>query len=158
MTLMAGPASAVSFGKRLEALALGSVLFVGTLGIGWLVWSLFEWTSGRTPSYQLLGLRVVRVSDGQPIGLMKSMVRSSICGLLLLPTMAVCCVIGICFVLGASAPDRLLRDPQRAPWDRLTATNVTDERIGPWVGGEFSPVLEPVDLASAPRASGVRYN
>ena len=158
MTLMAGPGSAASFGKRLEALALGSVLFVGTLGIGWIVWSLFEWGSGRTPSYHLLGLRVVRISNGRPIGLGRSMARSSICGLLLLPTIAVCCVIGICFLLGASAPDRLLRDPQRAPWDRLTATRVTDERMGPGVGGEFAAVLEPVDLASAPRASGARYN
>lgn len=158
MILMAGPGSAASFGKRLEALALGSVLFVGTLGVGWIIWSLFEWGSGRTPSYQLLGLRVVRVSDGQPIGLGKSIARSGICGLLLLPTIAVCCVIGICFVLGASAPAGMLRDPRRAPWDRLTATNVIDERTGPWVGGEFAPVLEPVDLASAPRASGARYN
>jgi len=155
MVSMAGRQPAASFGKRIEAFALTPLLFVATLGIGWLVWSVFEWRNGRTPSYRLLGLRVVRLSDERPIGLGKSLERGSICCLLVLPTIAICCVIGISFLLGASPPDGLLRDPRTSPWDHLTATKVTNEHTRPWANGDFGHgVLEPIDLAGDTRASG----
>ena len=125
---MAAPAPAASLGRRMEALALAPLLFVGTLGVGWLVWCALEWGKGRTPSYRVLGLRVVRAADEQPTRLVRSFARSSICFLLVLPTILICCVIGISFVFGASAPGDLLRHPRTALWDRLTATKVVDER------------------------------
>jgi hypothetical protein len=158
MILMAGNESAASFGKRIEALALTPLLFVITLGFGWMVWSVFEWRNGRTPSYRLLRLHVVRLSDGQPIRLGRSIVRSGICCLLLLPTIVVCAIVGVCFVFGASAPDDLFSDPRRAPWDHLTNTKVTSERTEPLVGGEFGPVFQPIDLAKATTESTARYN
>ena len=36
---------------------LGLALFIGTLGIGYVTWSLFEWGHGRTPAQRMLGLR-----------------------------------------------------------------------------------------------------
>jgi hypothetical protein len=159
MVPMAGHQPAASLGKRIEALALTLLLFVVTLGVGWLVWSVLEWRNGRTPSYRRLGLRVVRASDGRPIRLFRSLARSSICGLLVIPTVAVCCVIGISFVFGASPPDDLLRHPRTAPWDYLTATRVTDERTPPDVGGEFGhEILGPIDLSRATRPSGAQDN
>jgi hypothetical protein len=141
MWSMAKFGAPASLGRRMEAFALAPVLFVVTLGVGWLVWCILEWRNGRTPSYRLLGLRVVRTSDGRPIGLARSLARSSICCLLVIPTAAICCVVGVCFAVGASPPDDLLRRPRTAPWDRLTATKVTDERtrlrLDPGLRGEM---------------------
>src|ERR1700728_1763023 len=116
MVPMAGCQPAASLGKRLEALVLTVLLLVVTLVIGWLIWSVFEWRKGQTPSYRLLGLRIVGLSDEQPIRLGRSLARACICCLLVIPPIAVCCVIGICFTLGASPPDGLLRRPRIAPW------------------------------------------
>ena len=124
------------------------VLLVGTLVVGWLVWSVFEWRHGRTPSYRLLGLHVVSRSDGQPIGLGRSFLRSGVCcTLLVVPTVVIGAVVLLCFAFGASPPDGLFRQPRRAPWDVLTATTVLDERPRPTVqpGAEFRPI-DPVDL------------
>ena len=129
---MAGRTSAASLVKRSEALALTPLLMIATLGIGWLVWSVLEWRHGRTPSYRLLGLRVVRRSGDAPCacGEIRRLRRRH------LPP------------LGAADRRRLLRSsdsascsaPRRrtafstirapAPWDWLTATRVTDEGPG----------------------------
>ncbi len=158
LILMAGNEPEASFGKRLEALALTALLCVVTLGIGWMVWCVFEWRNGRTPSYRVLRLHVVRFSDGQPIRLGRSIIRSGLFCLLLVPTTVVLAVIGVSFVFGASAPDNLFRDPRRAPWDHFTSTKVTIEQTEPLVGGEFRPVLEPINLATSKMPSNARYN
>jgi RDD family len=158
MILMAGNEPEASFGKRLEALALTPLLCVATLGIGWMVWCIFEWRNGRTPSYRVLKLHVVGLSDGRPIRLGRSIVRSAMCCLLLVPTIVVCAIIGLSFVFGASAPDNLFRDPRRAPWDHFTTTKVTSEQAESLVGGEFRPVLEPIDLATSKTPSNARFN
>jgi len=137
-----------SLGRRIGALTLGVLLVVGTLVVGWLVWSVFEWRQGRTPAYRLLGLRVVTRSDGRPVGLGRSFLRSGICcPLLVLPTVAVGSVVLLCFAFGASPPDGLFTRPRRAPWDVLTATTVLDERTRPplRLGADFQPI-DPVDL------------
>jgi hypothetical protein len=158
MIFMAGNEPEASFGKRLEALALTPMLFVVTLGIGWMAWCVFEWRNGRTPSYRVLRLHVVRLSDEQPIRLGRSIIRSGICCLLLVPTIVGCVIIGISFAFGASAPDNLLRDPRRAPWDHFTSTKVTTEPAEPLLGGQSLPVLEPIDLATSKTPSNARYN
>ena len=159
MDVMAKRQAAASLGKRIEALALTPILFVVTLGVGWLVWSVVEWCRGRTPSYRILGLRVVRMSDERPIGLARSLARWSICILLVVPMVVGCCVIGLSFVFGASAPDDLLRHPRRAPWDYLTATKVTDEGAQKGGGGKSDHgILSPIDLSRATRPSGTQNN
>jgi hypothetical protein len=113
------------FGIRIRALGLTALLVVATLVVGWLVWSVIEWSNGRTASFHVTGLRIVRRSDGRPIGLARSIVRNAICcTLLLIPTIMVCALIALAFTLGASPPDRLLRKPRAAPWDVLTGTEV----------------------------------
>jgi RDD family len=156
---MAANQPGASFGKRIEALVLAPLLFVVTLGVGWVVWCLLEWRNSRTPSYRLLGLRVVRLSDEQPIRFLRSLARSAICCLLVIPTIAACCVVGLCFVFGASAPDELFRRPRTAPWDRLTATRVIDERTQPNVSGDSGQeLLDPIDLTGATRPSAIHTN
>ncbi len=43
--------------RVLAGVALGFLLFAGTLGIGYLTWSAATWGRGQTPAQQLLGLR-----------------------------------------------------------------------------------------------------
>jgi hypothetical protein len=120
---------AAGFGLRVKAFGLTLLLIVVTLGVGWMVWSVVEWRHGRTASYRLTGLRVVRRSDGTPIGLGRSIVRNALCcTLLLIPTLLVCVLSAFAFVMGASPPNGLLRQPRSAPWDLLTDTRVVDER------------------------------
>ncbi len=157
--------AAASLGRRIGALGLTVCLVAGTLVVGWLVWSVVEWRNGRTPSYRLLGLRVVRRSDGLPVGLGRSFLRSGVCcPVLVVPTVVVGAVVLLCFAFGASPPDGLFRQPRRAPWDVLTATDVRDERARPTVGptAAFRPI-DPVDLAGrtsteVPQANGHALN
>jgi RDD family len=151
---------AASPGRRIGALGLTVLLLLATFVVGWLVWSVFEWRQGRTPSYRLLGLRVVRMADGRPAGLGRSFLRSGVCCLVLVvPTVVIGCVVLLCFAFGASPPDGLFTQPRRAPWDALTATTVLDERTRPAVrlGGEFRPI-DPVDLGGLPVVELPRSN
>jgi hypothetical protein len=49
-----------SRGRVAAAWFLGLSLFIVTLGIGYIVWSLFEWGQGRSPAQRILGLRCWR--------------------------------------------------------------------------------------------------
>ncbi|HWF16139.1 MAG TPA: RDD family protein [Acidimicrobiales bacterium] len=130
-------------GTRVKALLLTFGLIVITLGVGWLVWSILEWHSGRTASFRLTGLRVVRNSDGRPIGLGRSILRNALlCTLLLLPTMLTCLVVAITFVMGASPPNDLFSKARNAPWDRLTRTTVVQERRRPFTRGKYGHLSE----------------
>jgi hypothetical protein len=143
-----------SLGRRLEALVLTPVLVVATVGIGFLVWSAFEWRHSRTPSYHVLGLRVVRRRDGSPVGLWTSLIRSGLCcTVLVVPTIVIGAVVGVCFALGASPPDGLFNQPRAAPWDFLTATNVVDERAEAPV--DVDPGVVIAELASGRDPQGM---
>ena len=132
-----------SFGVRIKAMLLTFGLVVITLGVGWLVWSIFEWHTGRTASFRLTGLRVVRSSDGTPIGLGRSILRNALmCTLLLVPTMLTCIVIAITFVMGASPPDDLFSKARNAPWDQLTGTTVVQERRRRFSRGKYAHLSE----------------
>lgn len=118
---------AASVGTRSKALLLTPLLIVATLGVGWLGWSVVEWCSGRTPSYRRTNLRVVRKSDGKPIGLGRSVLREACCALLLVPTLVACCFIALSFAMGASPPEGIFGQSRHAPWDLLTRTDVVNE-------------------------------
>lgn len=131
------------FGVRVKALVLTGALVVATLGVGWLVWSVLEWRRGSTASFRLTGLRVVRRSDGTPIGLGRSVVRNALlCTVLLVPTVVACVVIACAFVMGASPPDDLFRTPRNAPWDLLSRTTVVQERRRPFSRGKYARLSE----------------
>jgi RDD family protein len=117
-------ASPASPGVRLHALALTVGLIIVTLGLGWMVWSVVEWHRSSTPSYRLTGLRLIRKSDGTPAGPVRVLVRALCCLVLVMPTIVACAIIGLSFVMGASAPDDLITTSRRAPWDVLAGTDV----------------------------------
>jgi hypothetical protein len=144
---------AAGFGVRIKALLLTCCLVVATLGVGWLIWSVFEWRRGSTASFRPTGLRVVRRSDGAPIGLARSIVRNAVlCTVLLVPTVLACIVIAFAFVMGASPPGDLFSKPRNAPWDVLSNTMVVQERRRPFSRGKYArlsewpPANEPVSM------------
>jgi hypothetical protein len=122
-------APTASVNARFRAFFLTCLLVVVTLVVGWLVWSIVEWRHGRTVSYRLTGLRVVRRADGRAIGLGRSVLRNAVlCTLLLVPTILVCVLLAVVFFMGASPPEDLLTRARSAPWDLITGTEVLDER------------------------------
>ena len=52
---------------RIASLLLETVLFSLTLGIGWLIWSLFTWKTGQSPAKKILKIRVFHVETNQPV-------------------------------------------------------------------------------------------
>jgi len=52
---------------RIGSLVLDTVLIFVTLGIGWLIWSLFTWKEGQSPAKKILKIRVFDAQSHQPI-------------------------------------------------------------------------------------------
>jgi hypothetical protein len=119
-----------SVGQRSTAWLVNVGLFLATLGVGWLVWSVVEWCGGRNPSYRLRGLRVLRRVDGSPAGLGRSVLRELCCVMLMVPTLIACAVIGLGFAMGASPPEGVFGQSRRAPWDVLTRSVVVRAEVG----------------------------
>jgi uncharacterized RDD family membrane protein YckC len=55
-----------SIGRVVAAYALAVLLFIVSLGIGYIIWSLVAWGHGQTPAQRLLGLRCWRPGTGRP--------------------------------------------------------------------------------------------
>jgi uncharacterized RDD family membrane protein YckC len=55
-----------SIGRVIAAFALAVLLFIVTLGIGYIIWSLVTWAHGQTPAQRLLGLRCWQPGTGRP--------------------------------------------------------------------------------------------
>ncbi len=60
--------------RRLAGAVLELVLFVLTLGLGWVIWYLFSARRGQSPAKRLLGMQVIR-DDGQPATLGWMLIR-----------------------------------------------------------------------------------
>jgi len=71
-----------SIGRVVAAYALAVLLFIVTLGIGYIIWSLVAWGHGQTPAQRLLGLRCWRPGTGRPAS-QGQMALRQITGLLL---------------------------------------------------------------------------
>jgi uncharacterized RDD family membrane protein YckC len=66
-TIPVPPDRLSSLGRRLADYLLTIVLFIVTLGIGYLIWSIvFCWKQGMTPAKKILGMQVVNSKTGQP--------------------------------------------------------------------------------------------
>jgi uncharacterized RDD family membrane protein YckC len=64
LTLPAGTLLA-SAGRRIGAYFLRILLVIGTLLIGYIIWGLIAWSKGRSPAFQVLGMRAWRPATGQ---------------------------------------------------------------------------------------------
>ena len=54
-----------SIGRVVAAYVLAVLLFIVTLGIGYLAWEIVTWGGGQTPAQKLLGLRCWRPETGR---------------------------------------------------------------------------------------------
>ena len=64
-----------SIGKRFGGMLLSGLLFVVTLGIGYVIWALIAWNKGQTPAKQLLKMYVIDVETGLPATWGKMFIR-----------------------------------------------------------------------------------
>jgi uncharacterized RDD family membrane protein YckC len=55
----------VSNGQVVRAYALALLLFIVTLGVGYLAWSIATWGEGQTPAQRILGLRCWHPATGR---------------------------------------------------------------------------------------------
>jgi uncharacterized RDD family membrane protein YckC len=55
-----------SIGRVVAAYTVAVLLFIVTLGIGYIIWSLVAWGHGQTPAQRLFGLRCWRPGTGRP--------------------------------------------------------------------------------------------
>ena len=55
-----------SIGRRIGAYLLAIPLFIVTLGIGYIIWGLILWQSGRSPALSVLGMRVWKQREQSP--------------------------------------------------------------------------------------------
>ena len=52
---------------RIASMILDLVLIFLTLGIGWIIWSLFTWKDGQSPAKKILKIRVFAFESSQPV-------------------------------------------------------------------------------------------
>ncbi|HEX4244829.1 MAG TPA: RDD family protein [Acidimicrobiales bacterium] len=52
-------------GRRFGQYLLDGLLAIVTLGIGYLIWSLFIWRRGETPAMQILRIKVIKLETGE---------------------------------------------------------------------------------------------
>jgi uncharacterized RDD family membrane protein YckC len=111
-----GPLS--SKAKRLGEFLLEIALFIVTLGIGWLVWSLIIWGQGQTPAKQLLHMRVVVADTGQRATFWTMALREFV-GKWVLGVISLYLLMSSIFVIVDARSQAL--------WDKIAATLVIDE-------------------------------
>jgi uncharacterized RDD family membrane protein YckC len=104
---------------------LDVLLFIVTLGIGWLIWSLIIWSRGQTPAKQILHMRVLNLETGRGAAwgtmALREIVGRWLLGLVPLYTLISCIVL-------------LVDERSQALWDKIATTVVVedpDDRLVP---------------------------
>lgn len=122
----AGTPELSSVGKRFGAYLLEVVLFIVTLGIGWLIWALIILGRGQTPAKQIMNMRVVEMDSGQAAGWGKMFVRE-----VLLKGIGMTIVSSVTFGLGLILYFWLTWDDKNQElWDKAVSTVVVDDPDG----------------------------
>ncbi len=117
--------SAVSPWGRLGAYLLELLLYIVTLGIGWLIWGAIVANDGQTPAKRLLKQRAVNSRTGQP---------ASFAEMLFLRGLVAGWVSGfaVLFTLGIILFMPFWDDHNRNLWDRVSGTYVVDDPHNAW--------------------------
>ena len=87
-----------SIGRRVASFFLSIVLLIVTLGIGYLIWGLILWQGGRTPAFQVLGMRCWRPETERVAGFWWMALRE-IGGRILLDITAIIAVVSFILML-----------------------------------------------------------
>jgi uncharacterized RDD family membrane protein YckC len=110
-----------SNGKRLGASLLDGLLFVVTLGIGWLIWDILLLSKATSPAKKMLGLRIVDIKTGVP-ATMQQMLLREVLGKYVLGSIASGITGLVSVVLILVTPSR------QGVWDYIARTTVVSER------------------------------
>ncbi len=111
-------------GKRFGEYCLDVLLFIVTLGIGWLIWTLIILGRGQTPAKQILNMRVVDADTGQVPGYGMMFVREFLCkGLISI--VASVTLIGVVLYFWLTWDDR-----NQELWDKMVNTVVVEDPDG----------------------------
>lgn len=62
-------------GRRLGSHLLAFLLFVVTLGVGYIVWALVVWSNGTTPPKQVLKMKVIKIAENETAGWWRMFLR-----------------------------------------------------------------------------------
>ena len=110
-----------SQGKRLGGIFLELLLVLVTLGIGWLLWSLYIYGRGQSPAKQLLKMRVVRVDQREAPDFWWMVLRE-----LVLKVVPFFFILGLLWV-AINGIVLLTNDRLQALWDKMLKTVVIDD-------------------------------
>jgi uncharacterized RDD family membrane protein YckC len=110
-----------SNGQRLGAALLDGLLFVVTLGIGWLIWDILLLSKATSPAKKMLGLRIVDIKTGAP-ATMQQMLLREVLGKYVLGSIASGITGLVSVVLILVTPSR------QGVWDYIARTTVVSER------------------------------
>ncbi len=113
--------------RRLGGFLLGAALFVVTLGVGYVVWSLIVWRDGTTPAKKLLHMTVVSTETGQPATWECLVIREGVAKFLLCGMVIGSLLPGIGFALCALP---IFGGARQTVWDKMTTTLVVDDPAG----------------------------
>ena len=113
-------------GKRFGEYCLELVLFLVTLGIGWLIWALVILGRGQSPAKQILNMRTVDADTGQVPSYGMMFVRDFLCKGLLMSI-----ITSITFGLGLILYFWLTWDDKNQElWDKMVNTVVVEDPDG----------------------------
>ena len=109
-----------SAGARLGAHLMEGLLALVTLGIGWLIWSLVEWSKGTTPGHKVLKQYIVDEKTGKTfswgrMALREVVIKGILCGVLYVVTFSVFYFVDSLMVV---------RDDRRSIHDRISGSLV----------------------------------
>jgi uncharacterized RDD family membrane protein YckC len=112
-----------SVGRRLGGYLLDVLLFIVTLGIGWIIWSLVVWNRSVTPGKQLLGMKVVKKDTGLRASYGTMALREVIGRWLVIALIA-----AVCSIVALVLYFMLVWDKDRQElWDKIAGTIVVDD-------------------------------
>lgn len=103
-------------GARFWAAVLDGILFVVTLGIGWIIWSVFSWQKSQSPGKSLMGLTVVDARTGADASFGQMIIREVV-GKIVLSSVTG----GLTGLIGAAM---VLTPRRQALWDLIGSTAV----------------------------------
>lgn len=109
--------------RRLAGFVADLGLFLVTLAIGWMVWSVFEARAARTPGMRLTGQRIVDVHTGESVSAGRIAVRQLIGIPIALLMGFLTCGVGWLF-----AAWLVLSASRQSLWDRVAGTTVSELR------------------------------
>ncbi|MCW2814305.1 MAG: hypothetical protein JWN84_1760, partial [Nocardioides sp.] len=113
------------FFLREDDVLVGVAVIAGTVVLVSLLYAVLLGLAGTSPGKALVGLRVVKASDGRPIGVSKALVRTAVLGMFTLPTLG----LGLATLAWTAVMDPGGR--RRGGHDRMSDSVVVDVRPAP---------------------------